>query len=508
VSARSLTGCRHRLTLETRAATVPDASAALRVEAAQTFRDSVRDRLVGSDGFVVIEQGTDALARTAAAVAARAPRIWGAVLPTAEGRRGHAELLVRVGAGYVPVIVVNHKVADSGRGAVLTAADRWDPGPAETVKPRVHRADQMRLAHLTRMLQAAGWSATPGDAGAVGGSLGVDDPDRIVVHDVESLLPGYDERLADRLAVVRGEVVTEPNRVAECRRCPWWSGCEPQLAARRDLSLVTDPGTVAVLRAAGIGTVDELADYRGPAPAELTVPLRELRAVAAAWRQGSRLVRRRKEVRVRRADIEVDVDMESYQELGAYLWGTWTRVDGEQLGYRPFVTWDPLPTTDESRSFAGFWAYLMDHRAQAHAAGATFAAYCYSQQAENKWLLASADRFAGRPGIPTRAAVTEFITSPEWVDMFVEVGRAFITLDGRSLKKVAPQAGFGWRDPEAGGEASMLWYRVAVGMDPGSAADRVGQRNRLLEYNEDDVRATAALRDWMSGPEMDLLPVV
>nr|WP_245537822.1 TM0106 family RecB-like putative nuclease [Tsukamurella paurometabola] len=505
VSARALTGCRHRLALDARAPlTDPDPSMALRMEAAAVFRASIRDRLAALGPLTVIEPGEGAVTRTLAALGAGAERIWGGVLPTANGRRGHSELLLRVRDGYLPVIVVNHKVSDPGSGALTSPLDRWAPVPDETVRARQHRGDQMRLAHLTRMLQDAGYAS----ASLSGGSLGIGG-DRIVVHDVAPLLPAYDERFADRRDVLSGAVVTAPVRVAECRRCPWWPECERTLAATRDVSLVADGRSAPGLREAGIVTVDQLAEYTGPQPDEVSVPIADLRAMARAWQRGQVLVRRRPEVKVRRADVEVDVDMESYQEYGAYLWGTWLRRDGVDLGYRPFVTWEAVPTRDEGRSFAEFWAYLMDRRAEAHAAGKTFAAYCYSQQAENKWLLSSADRFAGDPGVPSRAAVAEFIASPEWVDMFDAVGEAFLSLEGRGLKKVAPVAGFHWRDAEAGGEASMLWYRVGVGMDPGyDAAERETQRQRILEYNEDDVRATAALRAFMSSDAVNDLPVV
>ena len=36
----------------------------------------------------------------------------------------------------------------------------------------------------------------------------------------------------------------------------------------------------------------------------------------------------------------------------------------------------------------------------------------------------------------------------------------------------------------------------------------LAQRARLLEYNEDDVRATFALRDWMSSPAVNDIPYV
>jgi predicted RecB family nuclease len=79
--------------------------------------------------------------------------------------------------------------------------------------------------------------------------------------------------------------------------------------------------------------------------------------------------------------------------------------------------------------------------------------------------------------------------------MFEVVNDQFICPNGKGLKKVAPVAGFAWRDPEASGEASMGWYRQAVGYD---GEPDLGERTRLLQYNEDDTRATMTLRHWMT----------
>jgi predicted RecB family nuclease len=40
------------------------------------------------------------------------------------------------------------------------------------------------------------------------------------------------------------------------------------------------------------------------------------------------------------------------------------------------------------------------------------------------------------------------------------------------------------------------------------AAPEPEQRRRLLEYNEDDVRATFTLRNWMSSPAVHEIPYV
>ena len=51
-------------------------------------------------------------------------------------------------------------------------------------------------------------------------------------------------------------------------------------------------------------------------------------------------------------------------------------------------------------------------------------------------------------------------------------------------------AGFAWRDEDPGGLQSQLWFEQAV------AGDRAAEE-RLLAYNEDDVRATKAIRSWL-----------
>jgi len=51
----------------------------------------------------------------------------------------------------------------------------------------------------------------------------------------------------------------------------------------------------------------------------------------------------------------------------------------------------------------------------------------------------------------------------------------------------------------------MRWYRAAVGID-GEQPDP-GQRERLLTYNSDDVAATHALRNWMTSPALEEVPL-
>jgi predicted RecB family nuclease len=540
LDAAAMTRCRRRVHLDHDPAAAsspradPDPALEQRQADAQAHRVRIGQQLAADagPGWIGIASGAPVeqrLADTAAAIESGARYVWNAALPPgAEGTRwASADLLIRTQDGdYLPVIIVRHRITDPGSGALTTPLHELSPERAtadETRKVRSHSRDQLRLAHLARLLQSAGWAGQ--DRPRYGGVIGLDADVMLWCDLAAPSWPGghssydeYDRRFADRLAIARsaaagGPALAQPSRITECRRCPWWPTCEPLLVARDDVSLVVKGEQAAALRAAGISRIVELAalDPSGDPPVQDTgQPFADVVALARAWRRGLSVVRRVPRVDVARADVEVDIDLESFGEAGAYLWGTMLSTRnglriGETPGYRAFATWCPLPTLDEGRAFAAFWTWLRHVRRDADRRGLSFAAYCYNAQAENRWLLSSAERFAGLPGVPTHAEVTEFVEHPGWVDLYAVVSEWFLCAHGKGLKRIAPVAGFAWRDPEAGGENSMRWYRDAVGMD--GAPPQHAQRLRLLDYNADDVAATLALRRWMNSPAVESIPL-
>jgi predicted RecB family nuclease len=205
---------------------------------------------------------------------------------------------------------------------------------------------------------------------------------------------------------------------------------------------------------------------------------------------------------VPRGDIELDVDMENVAD-GTYLWGvlvTERHPDGPPtVGYRPFVSWNPSASDGELDAFARFWDWLTETRSAAGASGRTLRAYCYSKAAENGQMT----RIAGRLG--REDEVEAFIASDQWVDLYEVFGSQLVTGTRMGLKVVATVAGFRWRGDDAGGGQAMV--RFAEAASDVDDATRADARRWLLEYNEDDVRATAALREWLDGPGR-LLPSV
>ena len=86
------------------------------------------------------------------------------------------------------------------------------------------------------------------------------------------------------------------------------------------------------------------------------------------------------------ADVEVDVDMESYEDA-TYLWGAHVSVNHQRRA-SPKVT---LPSSNgtslnhesEASIFQDFWNWLSELRAICEEQGRTFAAYCFWAQAED-----------------------------------------------------------------------------------------------------------------------------
>ena len=226
---------------------------------------------------------------------------------------------------------------------------------------------------------------------------------------------------------------------------------------------------------------------------------------ARAWLLGEPLVRVTGRSDVRRADVELDVDAESYGDDGPYLWGA--QLSGADIGlpggFRAFVTWEQLPHASQGLVFGEFFSYLEQVLAAAADRGLTVAVYCFGRAAEERWMLGLARQFDGVPGVPDAATITRFCASPAWVDLLQEIRREFVATGSLRLKDLAGRIGFHWRDPEPGGENSMAWYRAVID-EP--SAQRAGHpmAERILQYNEDDVLATLAVRRWITGHRRDL----
>jgi predicted RecB family nuclease len=398
------------------------------------------------------------------------------------------------------------------------------------------RRDVLLLDGATRVLQSFA-AADPSTRGAL-----VDRNFRMWWLDLSSPtfsrsnLSAYDGYYLERVEVLRaldewfdvgGPFPTKPYWHRECLTCEFSDHCQGELEAIDDVSLTrfTSLDQQFVLREHGVRTRSQLARLdpflaqaarAKPVPPHAAVAVEE-RLSRKFDRLDELIYRARCHVRdsalrildpslmgCPTADVEVDVDMESYGDA-TYLWGAnvtlSTPVDGVVDGYTTFVEWGELTCEAEAQNFARFWTWLSDLRKLCRTQGRSFAAYCFWAQAEDGAM----NRAVATPvnGGPTMHDLVEFreLSPPAWIDLH-DLAKVQIQTEGPlGLKQLAASAGFQWRDVNPSGEASMLWYEVATrqGGDEAQVS-----RQRILDYNEDDCRATKSLRDWLNGSAKSL----
>ncbi|HTT58511.1 MAG TPA: TM0106 family RecB-like putative nuclease [Acidimicrobiales bacterium] len=466
--------------------------------------------------------------------------------PDLPGRRSASvHALIRVGRvgerfAYSPLLVKNHEVVEaaSTRRTLLGTLELPRPTEATFVdgvgtRPGAPMTRSgLSLTHASRVLEALG-HADPNSRGAI-----VDRQSRLwwlelAGHSYPRFnLTAYDHLYEERLGVLRahdawasslGPFPTTPYWHRDCPECPYAAYCEDQLEAIDDVSLVrfTSFDQQLLLREHGVETRSQLArlDPEIARRARHTTinPLEPHRAEEVLGRSIDKLddliyrARARErgtslrivdpsEIGCPTADVEVDIDMESYEDT-TYLWGAFVTlncpVDGVKAGYRSFVEWGDLTPDTETRIFAEFWAWLSEVRDLCRVQGRTFRAYCFWAAAEDGAM----NRAVANPtsDAPPIDELLEFRRAepPAWIDLHELAKRQIQTEGPLGLKQLAMASGFHWRDPNPSGEASMVWYEVAV-RDQSPAA--LASRERIVTYNEDDCRATKALRDWLNGP--------
>lgn len=474
-------------------------------------------------------------------VAPLLPRDWDA------HRSGRPTLLVRAAddSGYAPVQVKFHRVLESqgpDEPTLLVSsldAVRTDvPAPQRRFRWGTRLKAALQVAHYWRLLERTGFAAASPRAGLIGLDqivVGADprgrpeivvtwldldapvvppnprDLDRPDAAPLTSTLARYDAEhafrvdLAERALAASGpEALLTPIISPECRHCVWQQYCQAQLDAD-DLSLriakaPLDVHEVRTLRSLGVSTVAELAAADLEALLARYLPRASHRADAEdrLRRAHRRALLMDAGVELERVgdapidlpahDLEIDIDIETSADDRVYLWG-FLVDDGQHQVYREFSRFSDLTANDERDLAEAAFGWLRDVTA-----GRDTAVYHYSE-----YETIRINRLAARCEPVIGDWVRGFVDE-HFVDLFDVVKQHFFGVNGLGLKVVASAVtGFAWRDEEPGGLNSQVWFDEAV-----HDADPVARelaRVRVLEYNEDDVRATWHLRRWLREQE-------
>lgn len=391
---------------------------------------------------------------------------------------GEPDLLRKEAGGYVP--------GDIKSGAGLEGASEDSDG-----KPKRHYAVQLAL--YVDVLEHLGASA--GRRAFIWDIHGAEVPYDFTVPQgpkkPETLWDEYQGALAQARAILAKELVPQSAYGGVCKLCHWYTNCTEELAAADDLTLIPFLGralrdtmqpTLPTIAALAESNPDGFINGKKTVFAGLGPDrLRLFQKRAAMLKQDKPAPYLRAAVQLPATPIELffDIELDPMRDI-CYLHGIVERV-GDDNATERFVYFfaDNVSPEAERAAFAAAYAYL-----SAQAQGAI---YYYSPYERTHYRKLQAKY----PEVCSADDIERLFAPPTTVDLYTDIvlkATEWPTRD-HSIKTLAKYLGFSWRDTHPSGAASIEWFdRWCREGDPAI-------KQRILDYNEDDCRATRVLLD-------------
>ena len=265
---------------------------------------------------------------------------------------------------------------------------------------------------------------------------------------------------------------------SRCKATPWFSDCKGSVEGCDDLSRINRiwREEATRIKEAGYETVDAFAREKpnrlpDRIPNIDAVRLRLLHAQANVLVAGRHRVLG--PVTFPKAPVELffDVEADPLRDL-EYLFGVLAVRDREET-FHPFLAKTPREQKDAWEQFVNFVASERG-----------MPIYHWG------WYEVDVVRRLGAKYDTAPDVIEEIIE--RMIDLLALLRpNVLFPLSFYSLKDVAGYTGFSWRAPDASGANSVLWYEDWL------AFEDEAKLRKILEYNEDDVRATAHVKAWV-----------
>ena len=287
--------------------------------------------------------------------------------------------------------------------------------------------------------------------------------------------------MTEALERIRAGEIPDPVFRKSCvDTSPWEKACFRLAKERDDIALLfnVDIRKLKSLRSCGVRTVNDAAEMN-PASLEGKAPGLTLRGLQAVQRQArslrDRLVIIREPFTHQTTGLEIHFDIESHPPTDCdYLYGLWIK-DGGKGRYLSFVAERP---EDEGKMWRAFVAWLPSLPTE-------YTIYHYANYEATRLEI-----LARRYGDLENGDLLRFRS--RLVDL-KEMARehAVFPLYFYSLKKICQFLGFAWEGDVKGGGESITAFEQWMKTKRRSILDSI------IQYNEEDVRATTFLLAWL-----------
>lgn len=366
-----------------------------------------------------------------------------------------------------------------------------EEGPEDLSKPKKHYA--VELALYTDILERKGLSS--GRLAFIwdihGKEVTYDFMESYGTRNSKTLWEDYEECLAAVRTIIENLDLTLPAYSGICKLCHWYTECTKRLAKEDDLTLIPDLGRSR--RDAmfdSVKTIQELASinpdtfiigkktvFPGIGPDTL------MKFYERARLQTSKPLRPllRSHLKVPDYELELffDIEVDPMRDI-CYLHGFVERhnLDNSTEKFVSFFADEPSEESEKT-AFAEAWHYMRENQ--------PCTIYYYSKYERTIYRKLQVKY----PDVCSMEEIEELFDPSQTIDLYNDVVKKVTEWPTRdySIKTLAKFLGFSWRDTNPSGAASIEWFdRWIKTGDP-------EVRQRILDYNEDDCRATRVLLD-------------
>jgi len=421
---------------------------------------------------------TEKARQTREAMAAGAALIYGGRIE-ADDLLGEPDLLRKEGAGYVP--------GDIKSGAA-------EEGGEEEGRLKKTYAVQLALYVdvLERLKLSAGRRAFIWDV-----------HEKEVLYDLnaargvksdDTWWDFHQAQLSTARGILAKQHETAPAYASDtCKLCHWYSACLKEVKARDDLTLIAELGRAKRdVLVSEIRTVGELAEINPEAyvrgkktcfPGIGLDSLRKFQARAKLLKTPNARPYLKAPIQLPAHELELflDIEVDPMRDL-CYLHGFIERRGRDNANERfiGFFTPDTTPEAEKT-AFAQAIAYMQ--------ASQPCAIFYYSKYERTLYRKLQAKY----PEVCTPEAIEALFDPSRTVDLYFDVVLAHTEWPTHdfSIKTLAKYLGFAWRDTHPSGAASIQWF------DEWATTGDPAVKQRILDYNEDDCRATRVLLDGL-----------
>jgi len=296
--------------------------------------------------------------------------------------------------------------------------------------------------------------------------------------------------------LINNEVENKPALAGICKLCPWYTSCKKWVHTNEDLSEIYYLGRSkrdVINEDLGIVKISDFKDM-DVSEAIKTKVRDKTYLKGIAEKTLTKLVRRAKILQDTKEPVSYekidlpnvtyelffDIEDDPTQEF-VYMHGVYERK-GKDERFIHFTAME-INADAEKKAWSDFWEYIKSLPQD------DFAVYYYSAHEKTTYRRLQKQY----PDVITHAELEAFFDNPNVIDLYGIVAKyTDWPVSSYSLKELATYSGFSWRDETPSGALSIQWFNEYIEKRDKKILERI------LEYNEDDCRATMILKDKLS----------